>query len=352
MRFFSLILSIYFIILAIFNFTFAEVDNDRVTIIITLYSHQRIDFALKVISAYQEPAFRTVIKDIIVVWNNVFFTVPPAVTSQKDLIVIPGQINSLNNRWILPIPYIKTGAIVMHDDDMFAKLEVFQCMIAKWKKNPDRLISHFVRMIEDTDTSQPTYVYDQLEKHDATYSLAIRMILISTKFLKLYSATMTGEMLNYVTYHVGMCDDVAINMVSSQKTKLAPLRVMLPPNSLYHYDRCGNAHGIGDVANRTNIRTECTQHLLSFFPDPHNVLVDTNDLAYCPGAEKEDTKKTFNNINIPCTEVPEEVVDKKQPPLPSMSLERVESSLSKYKYRLGLIAMEFWSLEVDGRKGG
>lgn len=180
-------------------------DDSKTTIIVTLYSPQRVDFALKVIKVYQSKDFQSVILDIIVVWNNVFFTVPRALSSQRDLIVLTGRENSLNNRWILPIPYIRTASIIMHDDDMFADFEVFSCLLNTWKQNPNRLISHFARHAENVGLPTLAYKTGQLESTKVKYSLAIRMIMVATKFLYLYNSSMTPDMLDYVTNNIGQC---------------------------------------------------------------------------------------------------------------------------------------------------
>ena len=284
-------------------------------------------------------------------------SIPQQLLDQKNLVVIRSQVNSLNNRWILPIPYIKTGAIVMYDDDMFVRYEAFDCMFKTWKQNPDRVISQYVRTIDTTNISDPKYVYDQLYRFGATYHIGIRLVIVSTELLVLYNNSLTPEMLQYITYGPGMCDDIIMNMITSVATKRPPLRVMLPPKSVFSFDRCQKSHqGLGTVSGREDVRSACTRQLLTYFNDSGEVLIPTRELAYCPPLSLPPTVKHeshFRDIEIPCADQ-ERLIGGAQTnsTLQLASMSYVIQEMSKTSVRIGIVCSEFWSMEVDNRMGG
>jgi hypothetical protein len=104
----------------------------------------------------------------------------------------------------------------------------------------------------------------------------------------------------------GMCDDIIMNMITSVATKRPPLRVMLPPKSIFSFDRCHKAHqGLGTLPGREDVRSVCTRQLLTYFKDPDNVLIPTRELAYCPPLSVPPSAKHenhFRDIEMPCAE--------------------------------------------------
>jgi len=295
-------------------------------------------------------------------------TVPAELSTLENIIVIKGTINSLNNRYILPIPIVSTSAVVMHDDDMLVTLDGLQCMFEVWKMNQERIVSRSVRQIT-FNNSEVVYGHDELLDSSATYHIGIRLIMFSTKYLHVYVSTMNQDMLDYVTYGPGMCDDIAFNMVTALYSRQPPLRAMLPPSSVLSFDQCNYAfRGIGLVADRQSIRSVCTQGLFEFFSNPEDVLVSTDELAFCPitvkGARRDEQidSTSFTSADISCKDMPKFVNNNNQfvekvfsaENTPTTNLLPISSvqSTSSGTFRLGIIAVEFWSVEMDGRKGG
>ena len=253
-----------------------HMNNEKFTLIVTAFYTNRLEFLYNLLERYQMFPYDQLIDKIIVIWNNIYMDVPQQLKDQKNLIVLRSEVNSLNNRWILPIPHVQTGAIVMYDDDMMVQHEAFECMFRTWKQNPDRIISHYSRMIDTQNTSDPKYIYSPMYRFGATYNIAIRFVIMSTKFLILYKNSLTPEVLHYITCGPGMCDDIILNMITSVATKKPPLRVMLPPKSVFSFDRCKQSYpGLGTLPGREDVRSVCTQQLLTYFDDPGNVLIAT-----------------------------------------------------------------------------
>ena len=333
-----------------------DVLNEKLTIIMTLFYTNRMGFILNILKRYQEFPYVQLIDKIIIVWNNIYMSIPQQLQDQKNFVIIKSEVNSLNNRWILPIPHIKTRAIVMHDDDMFVRYEAFECMFKIWKQSPDRMISQYVRTIDTTNTSDPKYVYDQLYRFGATYHIGIRLVILSTELLVLYKNSLTPEMLQYITYGPGMCDDIIMNMITSVATKRPPLRVMLPPKSIFSFDRCHRAHqGLGTLPGREDVRSVCTRQLLTYFKDPDNVLIPTRELAYCPPLSVPPSVKHenyFRDIEMPCAEQERLTGVQTNVTFHVASLDDMVKELNKKSVRIGIVCSEFWSMEIDGRMGG
>eukprot|EP01035_Chromulina_nebulosa_P025395 gene25395-33145_t len=338
-------------------------QSEKITLIITLFYTNRMGFIMNVLKQYQETPYVQLIDKIIIIWNNIYMSIPPQLYDLKSLVIIKSEVNSLNNRWVLPIPHVKTSAIVMYDDDMFVRYyEALDCMFKTWKQNPDRMISQYVRAIDTTNISDPKYIYDKLHHFNATYHIGIRLVILSTELLILYNNSLTPEMLQYITYGPGMCDDIIMNMITSVATKKPPLRVMLPPWTIFSFDRCHKSdQGLGSVFGRQDIRSTCTRQLLTYFNDAGNVLIPTRELAYCSPFPMEHDEKQFRDIEIPCVEYDRLImgVEKNATVVTTTnnnnniaSLDDVVEELNKKSVRIGVVSSEFWSLEVDGRMGG
>jgi hypothetical protein len=330
-------------------------QNEKITLIITLFYTNRMGFILNVLKRYQEIPYAQLIDKIIIVWNNIYMSIPPQLYDDKRLVIIKSEVNTLNNRWILPIPHVKTSAVVMYDDDMFVRYEAFECMFKTWKQNPDRMISHYVRAIDTTNISDPKYIYP-LDHFNATYHIGIRLIILSTELLVLYNNSMTPEMLQYITYGPGMCDDIIMNMITSVATKKPPLRVMLPPWTIFSFDLCHKSdQGLGAARGRQVIRSTCIRQLLTYFNDAGNVLIPTRELASCsplPMTPVEEQEKQFRDIEIPCAEYDRLMGVGKSTTFETASMDAVVKKLHKKSVRIGVVSSEFWSMEVDGRMGG
>ena len=341
-------------------------DQNKITVIFTMYYMNRVDYCVSVLKVYSSYPYTELIGSIIVIWNNVYMAVPTELKTLENIVVIKGVINSLNNRYIMPIPLVSTAAVVMHDDDMLVTFDGLQCLFEVWKKNQERIVARHVRQIT-FNNSEVAYVYDELFNSSATYHLGIRLVMFSAKYLHVYASTMTQDMLDYVTYGPGKCDDIALNMVSTLYSQLPPLRVLLPPSSVLSFDLCHFVvKGMGAVVGRQIIRSVCTKGLLDFFSNPGDVLLSTDELAFCPVTEKGARRDgpidraSFVATHVDCKDMPkfvnnqfvEKVLSSETTPATSLLPVSSVHSASKGTFRLGIIAMEFWSVEMDGRKGG
>jgi hypothetical protein len=314
-----------------------------------------------------------------VLWNNPFYQVPLILSEFGNIKILTSTTSSLNNRWTIPIPYITTEAVVVHDDDMFALPSLFECMYASWLKNPQRLVSFTVRRIENSSNHDNMYyLMNSLEARNASYNIAIRMILISTKNIQLYNATMTNNLLDYITNQEGMCDDIAINMIATSHTGLAPLRILPDTKSLYFFDECRrNGFGLTSDPSRGAFRTECSKFLakeistLKSVRSPTRLIMDTNEIEICPS--KVNRVASYNavstNINdffarkpwletfLLCDEAKERLpskhnTEKKKTKKMHVKFYELLNQLRDKRFRVGILSNEFWAINIDDRKGG
>lgn len=91
----------------------------KVTVVITSYQVDgfRPTWVQETLRKYSTPAYAGIIDRIVLIWNNPFDDFPGSVP--KDVIVVRSSKNSLNNRWLGALPYIRTDAILNLDDDVF-----------------------------------------------------------------------------------------------------------------------------------------------------------------------------------------------------------------------------------------
>ena len=238
----------------------SDVDRAaRVTIVITGHeSGFRPSWLRATIERYLSSEFDTLVDRVILVWNNPDVSCPVHITDPR-LVVLPQSANSLNNRWIHTLPYIHTAAVFNLDDDVFVARTGLRCMIEWWRNDSLRLVSPYVRLIH----SNNTYVMDDL-RLGGRYSIALpRAVLLSRDHLVTYAAN-DPQLLRYVDEQEARCDDILLNAAVGSSTGRAPLRVLLPAESVVdHFANCdfGGMEGVGGLtlqANRSALRSECT----------------------------------------------------------------------------------------------
>lgn len=259
---------------------------------------------------------------------------------------------------------VTTTAVLIHDDDMLMTVDGLQCMFEAWRGNQERLVTPFVRQIS-LNNSDAMYINDELHNASASYSLGTRLIMFSTKYLHVYAASMSQELEDYLTHVRANCDDMALNMVSSLYSRQPPLRMILPPSSILSFDTCSHIfRGMTFTSGGKGTRSICAKGLNDLI-HPRDALISTNELAICPATEKIDRSKSpvkstsFTTARINCKDMPKYIDTKfiqkvySSASTPTESLLPIPSvnSTSIGTFRLGIIAVEFWSVEMDGHLG-
>lgn len=92
--------------------------SEKATVVLTSYQAEgfRPIWVRNTIEMYCSEEYRVVVDRVILLWNNP--DVPPPSNLASCAIVVSPPVNSLNNRWIATLPYIRTKAILNLDDDV------------------------------------------------------------------------------------------------------------------------------------------------------------------------------------------------------------------------------------------
>ena len=260
-----------------------DVTDSKVSIVITGYeSGLRPIWLQSTIERYLSAAFDTLVDRVILVWNNPNVSCPIHIQHPK-LVTLEQPTNSLNNRWIHTLPHIRTTAVFNLDDDVFVSEPGLQCMLLWWRDDRERMVSPYVRLVH----SNNSYVMDDL-RLGGRYSVALpRAIMLSRHHLETYAAS-DPQMLRYVDEQEARCDDILLNAAVGDSTGKAPLRILLPAESVMdHFANCdfGGMAGVGGLtmqANRAALRSECTLGIAErFFGRDSGLHLSSDAVATC-----------------------------------------------------------------------
>ena len=255
----------------------------KVTVVITGYqSGLRHSWLHSTIGRYLMSEFDELVDRVILVWNNPNMPCPVQIEHVK-FAVLSQPSNSLNHRWTATLPYIRTAAVFNLDDDVFVARSGLRCMLQWWRADRQRLVAPYVRLIH----SNNSYVMDDL-RLGGRYSIALpRALLLSRQHLETYASSLPS-MLRYVDEQEARCDDILLNAAVGNSTGKAPLRVLLPAESVVdHFANCGfgsddRVGGLTMQANRAALRSECTVGIASLFDGWNSGLHRSSDaVASC-----------------------------------------------------------------------
>ncbi|KAK4049301.1 hypothetical protein OIV83_004238 [Microbotryomycetes sp. JL201] len=278
-------------------------SSNKLTVIITGYhtTGLRPVWLKQSLERYASAEYGDVVEDVLLVWNEPTreppFLVPAGVT------VVSNGVNSLNNRrvkllsyqrrsltslrtrWIATLPFIKTRAVLVLDDDVQVTKAGVTCLHSVWRDHSKRLVGPFARR-----RNGARYDIDELVTvKGSEYSFVLpRVMLVDRRHLEVYAKPDLETRTTYVDKQEAHCDDLLLNSVASNATGLAPLRVVLPPGSLIDYATiCGpldrsQTSGLADQDSRWMLRSDCLRELVgSDRPESrtHEVAICSDDGA-------------------------------------------------------------------------
>ncbi len=245
-----------------------DIQSDKVTVVVTSYlaNGWRPSWVRRIVETYTANELTHLVSKVILVWNNATEEVPKIVTEMESerFVILRQRRNSLNNRWIQVLPYVKTDVVLNLDDDVYVKREGLICLLSWWRKDKRRLVGPFVRRIEGDK-----YIIDELND-SSDYSVVLpRVLLAPTNLLKTYAAEKYAWYHTYVDTQEAHCDDIFLNILAHKRTQ--PLRVLLPEASVVDfYDKCFKVDskrtgGLALQKNRSRKRSICVRDLKSKF---------------------------------------------------------------------------------------
>ncbi|ORY81267.1 glycosyl transferase family 64 domain-domain-containing protein [Leucosporidium creatinivorum] len=248
----------------------ALAQHGKVTVLLSAYrtTGLRPQWIHDTAALYSSPPFRHIVDKVILVWNEP--SAPPP-RMPKRVQVIKGKVNSMNNRWTLSLPFIRTDAVLVLDDDIAVSLPALTCLLSLLLEHPDRLIGPFARR-RDPQTNE--YILNELltlPGEGSRYNIVLpRVMMLSVGFLAAYGEQEVGleGLRKYVDEQEAHCDDILLNAIAGYITGKPPLRIALPPSSVTDYTAvCGPldrslTSGLADQGSRWDLRTECMRRII------------------------------------------------------------------------------------------
>lgn len=238
-----------------------------VTVVITSYQDEgwRPNWLKQTLTTYLSDDYEPIIAKVLLVWNNMERPVPKVVPQESErFVIVRPTVNSLNNRWTLTLPHVKTDLVLNLDDDLYITKAGIICMMGWQQKEKTRVVGPFVRRVEGSGT----YILDEL-KDSSHYSMVLPRALMAPRvLLEHYSLKEHTSMRQYVDDQIAHCDDVLLNLVALRKFEKPPLRVVLPEHTIVdYYSQCWGQSknltgGLGLQKGRTPKRSQCVKHLV------------------------------------------------------------------------------------------
>ncbi|KNC75177.1 hypothetical protein SARC_12292 [Sphaeroforma arctica JP610] len=246
-------------------------DFKKISVVICTFElGARFDLVVNNMRKLQSSEMKALVDRIILVWNN-----PDVAAPEIDgVMVLSATKNSMNNRWILPLPYIRTDAVLVLDDDLLVSKDGILCLYRWWCLYPERPVGTFARRIETRDDSYE-YVMSELfgdreiDSKGAYNIILPRIMFLSKNLMSKYAAT-SKKLLDYVDDQGAHCDDILLNTLSIKDSGTIGLRVVLPRDSVVDCYDIGfqrgldGFHGLSNTkgGNRTAMRKQCSKFVI------------------------------------------------------------------------------------------
>lgn len=280
----------------------------------------RVSWLQAAVDEYTSVGYRDLVDQLIIVWNNMEVDCP--IANRPGVKIVRGNVNSLNNRWTLAWPHIRTKAVLVVDDDLLVKRAGMECMLGEWNKQPYRLVGpfsrHYKRGAQRLSISRKygAIHYDLRESATQPYSLLLpRLLMVHRDYFVQYSE-LPSHLRQYVDDQAAHCDDLLLNIMVAGITLQSPQQIVLPPASIVDfYQACEEernalkkagmdkpaqhaAAGLANQGSRTNLRTECLSDLLyKFWTDPRHLQT-----MYALDSRKHFVLVTSNTTSAGCLE--------------------------------------------------
>jgi alpha-1,4-N-acetylglucosaminyltransferase EXTL3 len=216
-------------------------EKEKCTMVITVYD--RFKFIKDRLSYYER---FSLLKSIIVVWNNPSIPIPTFPAFKIPVIFLKQEKNSLNNRFI-PRKEINTDCIINMDDDYEIPLHHLTKAVRLWKNNRDRLIG-YKSTARSFKYVKGKYSYRKYIDHGIAIVLPPGLVY-HRKYLHLYNAFENRVNREYVDETMN-CDDILFNFVVSNVTNKGPLVVDAYPKAI-------KMNGLWKRKNHFEQRHEC-----------------------------------------------------------------------------------------------
>ncbi len=259
-----------------------------VTIVVLGYHNKRLGGIKSIISCGLKSL---VVQQIIVVWNGP--ALPKQVSDFENLqtkdsarvTVVKATRNSLNNRYDLSILPIRTEAVLICDDDIQLTKQAIDCLFEVWKRDPASVYC------AGTNIGRVAKQGLYSGKFKTGQNFLLPRMMFHRRYLEVYFSEKYRSVRQYVDEQPAHCDDVAFLAIVTKHTRRALVHVSAQdPNVNLAPGTKERKLGLGFQKNRTELRRECVDWILSFLGG-HEFPVVMKTTCSRPEKENDKNKK-------------------------------------------------------------
>ncbi|KAK7206816.1 glycosyl transferase family 64 domain-containing protein [Myxozyma melibiosi] len=234
---------------------------DKYSVMLATYSLKRQETLPFVVNQFlMSPR----VDKIFIVWHNknmkVSKNIRQLLADNKDTVIFLNQtVDSLNNRFN-PVPEMRTGAVLIADDDVWTSMDDIHLAFEAWQRQPDSLVG-FAPRVECFDPKANTYKYCWAYKmNPQRYSIILtKLMFMDEHFLFLWRCGLPDHILKYVDDLVN-CEDIAMNFLMTGVTGQPPFHIVT--DEVYDFGLDG---GISSNPSHWKVRGECIQRITELF---------------------------------------------------------------------------------------
>ncbi|GAA5845270.1 hypothetical protein JCM9279_004826 [Rhodotorula babjevae] len=230
--------------------------QEQYSVAISFYNPERLGYLTKLIKHY---LLSDLVHTVFITWHSPSVPVP---TDIKQLVaggrvaILKMDSDTLNNRFN-PIRGLKTQAVFICDDDIFAPAAGIDFLFRVWQARPDSIAGFFPRIHGRKEDG--TIFYEMAGVHHKYDIILTKGMMINANFLHAYTCVLPPEIHRYVDFGKN-CEDIAMNMMVSGLTGAAP--VCVHDEEVLDF---GTSKGISISAAFTMRRDTCTSDLIDLF---------------------------------------------------------------------------------------
>ncbi|KAK9478342.1 glycosyl transferase family 64 domain-containing protein [Lipomyces japonicus] len=239
----------------------SERINDKYSVLLATHSLRRQETLPFVVNQF---LMSPNVDKIFIVWHDknqqVSKNIRELVERQTGTVILLNQtVDSLNNRFN-PVKELRTGAVLISDDDVWTPIEDIDLAFEAWQRQPDSLVG-FAPRADCYDHNSETIKYCWAYRMSPPrYSIILtKLMFMDANFLFLWRCGLPDNILKYVDDLIN-CEDIAMNFLISGVTNQPPFHVV--SEEVYDF---GLEHGISSNPNHWRVRGECVQQITNLF---------------------------------------------------------------------------------------
>ncbi|KAK9473531.1 glycosyl transferase family 64 domain-containing protein [Dipodascopsis tothii] len=202
---------------------------------------------------------------VFITWHNPKLAVSDELESVMErypgrVFILNQKINSLNNRFN-PISELRTQAVLISDDDIWASPDDLQYAFETWQANPDVLVGFSARVdCKHWVTGETIYCFPQ-GSNTKDYSMILtKLMFMDSDYLFLWRCGLPSHINTYIDEAMN-CEDIGINFMISGISAHAPIHVA----SKEVYDFGVQKSGISNAPGHWETRGRCIRDMSAFF---------------------------------------------------------------------------------------